>query len=142
MATSHLEDEGTQDCGELVDTPSVTQDSPSLETSLTVSVDILVERVEPTPVEPSIEVMTRVVSEFLGDNRTQQMGEVPGDVSTFDEALRDTKVEQEDIPFVCQDEDSSLDESMGSYEDAFGQHEQSCGVDDSRPDLYSSVYGE
>ena len=68
MATSLLEDEGTQDCGELLDTPSVTQDSPLLETSLSVLVDILVERVEPTPVEPSIEVMTGVMSEILGDN--------------------------------------------------------------------------
>ena len=42
-----------------------------LETSLTASVDILVERVEPTIVEPSIEVMTGVVSEFLGDNYVQ-----------------------------------------------------------------------
>ena len=48
---------------------------------------------------------------------------MPRDVSTFDEALRDTKVEQEDIPFVCQDEDSSLDESIRSYEDDFGEHE-------------------
>ena len=57
--------------------------------------------------------------------------------------MRDTdevaEVEQEDIPSVCQDEDSSLDESMGSYEDASGEHEQSCGVDDNRPDLSSSV---
>ena len=52
------------------------------------------------------------------------------------------EVKQEDIPFVFQDEDSSLDESMGSYEDAFGEHEQSCGVVDSSPDLYSGVYGE
>ena len=71
MATSHLEDEGTQDCGELVDTPSVTRDSPLLETSLTVSIDILVERVEPTPVEPSIEVMTGVMSESSSGSITQ-----------------------------------------------------------------------
>ena len=62
MVTSHLEDEGTQDCREFEDTPSVTQDSPSLKTSMTVSVDIVVEKLEPTPVEPSIEVMTRAVS--------------------------------------------------------------------------------
>ena len=47
------------------------------------SVDILVERVEPTPVMPSIEVMTEVVSKFLGDSSTQQMGETPRDVSTM-----------------------------------------------------------
>ena len=48
MVTSHLEDESTQDCREFEDTPSVTEDSPSLETSLTVPVDIVVEKVEPT----------------------------------------------------------------------------------------------
>ena len=37
-----------------------------LETSLTISVDILVERVELTPLVPSIEVMTEVVSESSG----------------------------------------------------------------------------
>ena len=63
MVTSHLENEGTLDCREFKDTPSVTQDSPSLETSLTMSVDIVVEKVEPTPVEPSIEVMTGAMSE-------------------------------------------------------------------------------
>ena len=31
---------------------------------------------------------------------------------------------------------------MGSYGDAFGEHEQSCEVIDNRPDLYSDVYGE
>ena len=31
---------------------------------------------------------------------------------------------------------------MGSYEDASGEHEQSCGVVDNRPDLYSGVYSE
>ena len=66
MATSHLGDEGTQDHGEHVDTPSMMQVSPVLETSLTISVDILVERVELTPVVPSIEVMTGVVSESSG----------------------------------------------------------------------------
>ena len=66
MATSHLEDEGTQDHGEHVDTPSMTQGLPMLGTSLTISVDILVERVELTPVVPSIEVMTRVASESSG----------------------------------------------------------------------------
>ena len=66
MATSHLEDEGTQDHGEHVDTPSMTQGSPVLETYLTISVDISVERVELTPVVPSIEVMTGVVSECSG----------------------------------------------------------------------------
>ena len=89
MATSHLEDEDTQDHGEHVDTPGITQGSPVLETS---SVDILVEMVEPTPVEPSTEVMTGVVSESSGGSSTRQMGEVLGDVSTFDEALGDTEV--------------------------------------------------
>ena len=92
MATSHLEDEGTQDHGKHVDTPSMTQGSPVLETSLTISVDILIERVEPTPVVPSIEVMTGVVSESSGGSSTRQMGEVPRDVSTFDEALGDIEV--------------------------------------------------
>ena len=92
MATSHLEDEGTQDCREFEDTPSVAQDSPSLEISLTMSVDIRVEKVEPIPVEPSIEVMTGFVPESLGGSSTRQMGEVSGDVSTFNEALGDTEV--------------------------------------------------
>ena len=60
-----------------------------LETS---SVDILVEMVEPTPVEPSIEVMTGVVSKSSGGSNTRQMSEVSGDVSTFDGALGDTEV--------------------------------------------------
>ena len=51
------------------------------------------------------------------------------------------EVEWEDIPFVCRDEDSSLDESMGSYEDASKEHEPSCGFDDSRPELYCSMHG-
>ena len=50
------------------------------------------------------------------------------------------EVEQEDIPFVCEDEDSSSDESMGSYEDASGEREQPCrDDDDSRSELCSSV---
>ena len=52
------------------------------------------------------------------------------------------ETEQKDILFVCQDEDSSSNESMGSYEDAFGEREKSCRVDDSRSELYSSVQGE
>lgn len=35
-----------------------------------------------------------------------------------------------------------VDESMGSYQDASREHEQSCGVVDGMPDLSSSVYGE
>ena len=89
MVTLHLEDEGTQDCREFEDTPSETQDSPSLETSLTVPVDIVVEEVEPTPVEPSTEVMTGTMSESSGGSSTRQMGEVSGDISTIDEALGD-----------------------------------------------------
>ena len=77
MDTSHLEDEGTQDHWEHVDTPSVTQGSPVLETSLTMSVDILVERVEATPIVSSIEVMTGVVYEASGGSKMRQMGEVP-----------------------------------------------------------------
>ena len=68
------------------------QESPVLETSLTISVDFLVERVELTPIVPFMEVMTGVVSEFSGGGSARQMGEVPGDVSTFDEALGDTEV--------------------------------------------------
>lgn len=60
----------TQDCGEQVDTPIMMQGSHVLETSLTVMVDILVEREDHTPVLPSVEVVTWVVSEFLGDNNT------------------------------------------------------------------------
>ena len=92
MVTSHLEDEDTQNCREFKDTPSVTQDSPSLETSSAESVDVVVEKVEPTPVEPSIEVMTGAMSESSDGSSTRQMGEVPRDVSTIDEALGDTEV--------------------------------------------------
>ena len=49
---------------------------------------------------------------------------------------------QEGIPFVCQDEDSSSDESMGSYEDASREQEKPYKEDDSRPELCSSVQGE
>ena len=63
-----------------------------LETSLTTSIDVVVEGVELTPVVPSIEVMTEVVSESSSGSSTWQMGEVPGDVSTFDETLGDTWV--------------------------------------------------
>ena len=52
------------------------------------------------------------------------------------------EVEQGDTPSICQDEDSSSDESMGSYENASGEREQLCEVDGSRPELYSSVQGE
>ena len=65
------------------------------------SVDIIVERVEPTLVEPSIEVMTRVVSESSDDSSTRQVGEVPGDVSAFDEALGDTEVLDDDRTQRC-----------------------------------------
>jgi len=46
-----------------------------------------------------------------------------------------TEVEQIEIPSDHQREDSSLDESMGSYEDASREHE-SCRVIDSRPESY------
>ena len=49
---------------------------------------------------------------------------------------------QEGNPSVCQSEDSSSDESIGSVEDASGEREQSCRDDDSRPKLCSSVQGE
>ena len=53
--------------------------------------------------------------------------------------MSDTKemieVEQEEIPFDSQGEDSSLDESMGSFEDACEEHD-ACRVVDIRPDLY------
>ena len=52
------------------------------------------------------------------------------------------EVEQEGIPSVCQGEDSSLYESIGSVEDASGEREWSCRDDDSRPKLHSSVQGE
>ena len=70
----------------------MTQWSLVLETSLTISVDILVERVELTPIVPSIEVMTEVVSKLSGGSSARQMGAVPRDVSTFDEALGDIEV--------------------------------------------------
>ena len=41
---------------------------------------------------PSIEVMTGVVSESSGGSSARQMGEVLGDVSTFDEAPADIEV--------------------------------------------------
>ena len=58
------------------------------------------------------------------------------------DADEEAEVEQEEIPSICQDEDSSSDESMGSYEDTTVEHEQSYGVDDSRQDLYSSMCDE
>ena len=70
MATSHLEDESTQDHGQHVDTLIMAQGSPVLETYLTTSVDVVVEGVELTPVVPFIEVMTRVVSESSGGSNT------------------------------------------------------------------------
>ena len=50
-----------------------------------------------------------------------------------------TEAEHKGIPSVCQDEDLSSDESMGSYEDASVEQEQSCRDDDNRSELYSSV---
>ena len=64
------------------------------------------------------------------------------DHSCLRDADEVAEVEQVDIPSVCQDEDSSSNESMGSYEDASGERERSCRVDDSRPELYSSVQDE
>lgn len=51
------------------------------------------------------------------------------------------ETEQGKISSDSQGDDSSLDESMGSFKDASEEH-GSCGVVDSRPDLYSGVYGE
>jgi len=53
-----------------------------------------------------------------------------------------TKLDQEEDPSDFPDEDSSLVESMGSYEDAYEEHEQSCGVDDSSPYLHPCVAEE
>ena len=64
------------------------------------------------------------------------------DHSCLRDADEVAEVEQVDVPSVCQDEDSSSDESMGSDDDASGEQEQSCRDDDSRPKLYSSVQGE
>ena len=61
-------------------------------TSLTMSIDILVGGVEPTTVVSSIEVMTEIVYKASGGSNMQQMGEVPVDASTFDEALGDIEV--------------------------------------------------
>ena len=51
------------------------------------------------------------------------------------------EAEQKGIPSICQGEDSSPDESMGSDDDASGEREQSCRDDDSRSKC-SSVQGE
>lgn len=51
-------------------------------------------------------------------------------------------VDQGDILYVCQDEDSSLDESMGSYDDTLEEHEQSYRVDNSGPDMHPCVVEE
>ena len=64
------------------------------------------------------------------------------DHSCLRDANEVAEVEQVDIPSVCQDEDSSPDESMGSDDDASGERERSCVVDSSRSELHSSVQGE
>ena len=64
------------------------------------------------------------------------------DHSCLSDADDVAEVEQEGIPSVCQGDDSSLYESIGSVEDASGEREQSCGVDGSRSTLHSSVQGE
>lgn len=51
------------------------------------------------------------------------------------------KLEKGKIPSDSRGEDSPLDESMGSFEDASKEH-GSCGVVDNIPDLYFGVYGE
>lgn len=58
------ETEGSQDCEENVDTPSVTQEPPLLEFPLVAPVDTLVEKVEHTPLDEvpgDTEVPTRGV---------------------------------------------------------------------------------
>ena len=45
------------------------------------------------------------------------------DHSCLRDADEVAEVEQVDIPSVCQDEDSSPDESMGSNDDAFGERD-------------------
>ena len=65
------------------------------------------------------------------------------DHSCLRDANEVAEVKQVDVPSVCQDEDSSSDESMGSYEDASGERVQPCrDDDDSRLELCSSVQGE
>ena len=54
-------------------------------------------------------------------------GPLGPDHSCLGDAEEVTEVAREDIPSNFQGEDSSLDESMGSYEDASTEHE-SCGV--------------
>ena len=50
------------------------------------------------------------------------------------------EVEPVGIPSVCQDEDSSSNESMGSFEEASGEREQPCrDDDDSGPEMCFSV---
>ena len=61
------------------------------------------------------------------------------DHSCLRDADEVAEVEQVDVPSVCQDEDSSPNESMGSDDDASGEREHSCGVDGSRLELHSSV---
>lgn len=53
-----------------------------------------------------------------------------------------TTIEQEDILYVYHDDDSLLDKSMGSCDDTLEEHKQSCGVDDSSPDMHPCVVEE
>ena len=64
------------------------------------------------------------------------------DHSCLSDTEKMTAVEQGDILYVCQDEDSSLNESMGSYDGNLEEHEQSYGVDDSGPDMHPCVVEE
>jgi len=60
-------------------------------------------------------------------------------IFTADEVV---EVEQEGLSPVCQSEDSSSYESIGSVEVASGEREQSHRDGDSRPKLHSSIQGE
>lgn len=51
-------------------------------------------------------------------------------------------IDQGDILYVCQYEESLLDESIGSYDYTLEEHEQSYGVDDSSPNMTSCVVEE
>lgn len=53
-----------------------------------------------------------------------------------------TSIEQGDILYVYQEEESSLDESMDSYDDTLEEHEQSYGVDDCSPYMHPCVVEE
>jgi len=95
--------------------PSVAQESPLLEASLIAPVDTLGERVEHTPIGPSIDEVpgdtdmstvekvtsvveiSGVVTEFSDDSSTQQDDEVSRDITTLDEEPIGTKAPRSTI---------------------------------------------